>query len=90
MSALILTWRRDAGGVHYRLNGVDVGAGDAGFDAVLAAIRDDPAATVTLTPDRLMLGGEDLAAATPFAARFAELTDALDGRLLTWSLDLAR
>lgn len=84
-TVLTITWRRDGGATLYRVNGDDVGADDAGFDAVLAVVRADPDAVVTLVTGGLSLGGESLQGATPFAARFAELREALGSRSLRWS-----
>lgn len=89
MAALTLSWRRaDDGAVHYRLNGRDMGKGDRGFDAVLAAVRGDPATSLAIVPDHLPLGGQDLSASTPFAPRFDELRAALGGRMLDWRTGL--
>lgn len=87
MNTLTITWGRDDDGTRYRVNGNDVGKGDSGFDAVLARVRADPEAAVTLVIAELSLGGESLQDSTPFAARFPELLAALGPRRLLWSAE---
>ena len=87
MNTLAITFRREGDRTRYRVNGNDVGDGDAGFDAVLALVRAHPEAAVTLLIGELPLGGESLATATPFAARFPELVAAAGRRKLVWSIE---
>lgn len=87
LNTLAITFRREGDGTRYRVNGNDVGDGDAGFDAVLALVRAHPDAVVTLLTGELALGGESQSAATPFAARFSELVAAAGRRKLIWSTE---
>ena len=58
---------------HYTVNGAAMGVGDAGFDNVLAFVRDNPGGKLTVRLGALPLTGEDLHGALPFRERFAEL-----------------
>jgi hypothetical protein len=87
MASITIGWREEGdGSIGYRVNDRPVGSDREGFDAVLAFVRTHPDAPVTLKGGGVGLGGEDLAASTPFADRFAELLDALGERSLTWNL----
>ena len=87
LTTLAITFRREGDRTRYRVNGNDLGDGDAGFDAVLALVRAHPHAAVTLFAGELPLGGGSLPAATPFAARFPELVAAVGQRKLLWSTE---
>jgi hypothetical protein len=87
LTTLAITFRREGDRTRYRVNGNDVGEGDAGFDAVLALVRAHPDAAVTLLTREMPLGGQSLPAATPFAARFPELLAAVGHRKLLWSAE---
>lgn len=87
MTSMTIAWRpddREPGEPCYVVDGDPVGSGRAGFDAVLGMIRARPDAAVTVELEGYSLGGLDIADATPFAARFDELVEALAGRPLNW------
>ena len=87
MTSITIEWRDEGdGAIGYRVNDRPVGSGREGFDAVLANIRTHPGAKVTLKNRAWGLGGQDLAATTPFTDRFPELLEALGERGLTWNL----
>jgi len=87
MTAITIAWRaEDDGSVRYLVNDRPVGSDREGFDAVLAFVRNHPGEAVTLASGAAGLGGQDLAATTPFADRFPELLEALGERSLTWNL----
>ena len=87
MTSITIGWREEGdGSIGYRVNDRPVGSDREGFDAVLAFVRAHPDAPVTLKDGGTGLGGQDLAATTPFADRFPELLDALGDRGFTWDL----
>ena len=87
MTSISIQWREEGdGSIGYRVNDRPLGSDREGFDAVLAFVRAHPDAPVTLKGGGVGLGGQDLAATTPFADRFSELTEALGERRLTWDL----
>jgi len=87
VTPIVIEWSEAADGrVGYFVNTQPVGSDREGFDAVLALVRTHPDAPVTLKGGGAGLGGQDLAATTPFADRFPELLAALGGRGLTWDL----
>jgi len=87
MTSITIQWREKGdGSIGYRVNDRPLGGDREGFDAVLAFIRAHPEAQVTLKGGGVGLGGQDLAATTPFADRFPELLAALGERSLTWDL----
>ena len=87
MAAITIAWRAEGdGSIGYLVDGRPVGSDRQGFDAVLAFVRAHPDEAVTLASGAAGLGGQDLAATTPFADRFPELLEALGERGLTWNL----
>jgi hypothetical protein len=74
------------GSIGYFANGKPVGSNWEGFEALLALVRSNPNAAVSVKGAGTSLGGEDLEHSVPFADRFSELVDALAGRRLIWDL----
>ena len=88
--AIEIAWDRADGHAcepAYFVSGAPVGSGEAGFDKVIDLVAASPAARIVLRINQVSLGGSDIAGATPFAARFAELRRAAGYRQIILRFD---
>lgn len=81
---LKISWSNSEVGndVIYYVNEAEVGQGDAGFNIILSAVKENPELKVVITMTKVTsLGGDSLRNTLPFSARYDELVRASKKRI---------